>query len=667
MANQRVSEVLLRYKVDQASVNRVSSSFEELVTEIDSLNAELRAVGRDSSGGIGGLTRELPKAESGIESLQAEVVRLRKELLALDDVNVSPTVTVQGGGGVANGLGVVDQLGRVGSQIGGGLGGVGGQVGNAVNLVGDLAGAVSTLNPFLITGAVAIGGVSLAMSHLKEQSDAAREAAEARIAAEEAAIALSGSSLETRRARINQLESEMDAKRDFIYRRTLEIADIEAERLELWNNYFVAQTIGTFEFEAERVRLAADTATLTEKIADARDEIRDLNTEFQGLYPQVVQMESAIAGLVNGANLLAPALTNIAAGFTSLIDKARTLPGELAIAGEAEAARKASALAAAQAAQTARSDAYFKAATQTVVAQEALTKAQNAYTEAVNSSAVRISDINTKLQADLSAAETERQSALAEAARAAGDQRVKAEEDKNAEIARIQKRFNRSYEQAVGDRDALAAARAEQQRDDELDQTEDRYKAQLKTADDGLKAQQRTIEQRYNVQLQTVRAAAEAALRTEQQRAQAEINLRQQALQVAQVQLANALNLEAMTRATYYQQSIQAAVDWANQMRFLTLYGLTAPATGSTGGGGSGGRVLPTPLAEGGPAYAGRPYRVGENGPELFVPAQSGRIIPNGAAFTINVEGAQMGTIRAASRQQALAAFSGVLDRMGVA
>ena len=36
--------------------------------------------------------------------------------------------------------------------------------------------------------------------------------------------------------------------------------------------------------------------------------------------------------------------------------------------------------------------------------------------------------------------------------------------------------------------------------------------------------------------------------------------------------------------------------------------------------------------ATGGPVSPGRAYRVGENGPELFVPTSSGRVIPNGAA-----------------------------------
>lgn len=41
--------------------------------------------------------------------------------------------------------------------------------------------------------------------------------------------------------------------------------------------------------------------------------------------------------------------------------------------------------------------------------------------------------------------------------------------------------------------------------------------------------------------------------------------------------------------------------------------------------------------AMGGPVTGGSPYIVGEKGPELFVPGQSGRIIPNGAGSTINL------------------------------
>lgn len=47
-------------------------------------------------------------------------------------------------------------------------------------------------------------------------------------------------------------------------------------------------------------------------------------------------------------------------------------------------------------------------------------------------------------------------------------------------------------------------------------------------------------------------------------------------------------------------------------------------------------------MASGGPVMGGHPYFVGEKGPELFVPRQSGTIVPNGAAansITINIAG----------------------------
>jgi hypothetical protein len=53
--------------------------------------------------------------------------------------------------------------------------------------------------------------------------------------------------------------------------------------------------------------------------------------------------------------------------------------------------------------------------------------------------------------------------------------------------------------------------------------------------------------------------------------------------------------------------------------------------TGAVGGFIAGGNKIDY-RAEGGPVQAGRPYIVGEQGPELFMPSSSGSIIPNGGA-----------------------------------
>jgi hypothetical protein len=69
------------------------------------------------------------------------------------------------------------------------------------------------------------------------------------------------------------------------------------------------------------------------------------------------------------------------------------------------------------------------------------------------------------------------------------------------------------------------------------------------------------------------------------------------------------------------------------------IIGLVDPASGNI--------PIPVPidpriedsLAHGGPATAGRPYIVGEQGPELFIPNQSGTVMPNGGfGGNVNVD-----------------------------
>lgn len=59
-----------------------------------------------------------------------------------------------------------------------------------------------------------------------------------------------------------------------------------------------------------------------------------------------------------------------------------------------------------------------------------------------------------------------------------------------------------------------------------------------------------------------------------------------------------------------------------------------ARAAVSMGGVGGEGSMNIEARAEGGPVVSGRPYVVGERGPELFVPSSSGSIVPNGGGAT---------------------------------
>lgn len=80
------------------------------------------------------------------------------------------------------------------------------------------------------------------------------------------------------------------------------------------------------------------------------------------------------------------------------------------------------------------------------------------------------------------------------------------------------------------------------------------------------------------------------------------------------------------------QSILQDVVRLFTNQAFNSIFGMISGAIGS------GGAVAPTgslnfggPRAAGGPVSAGRTYLVGEKGPELFTPGQSGGITPNGA------------------------------------
>jgi hypothetical protein len=69
--------------------------------------------------------------------------------------------------------------------------------------------------------------------------------------------------------------------------------------------------------------------------------------------------------------------------------------------------------------------------------------------------------------------------------------------------------------------------------------------------------------------------------------------------------------------------------------------------------------MKPQPKAAGGAVSGGLPYWVGEIGPELFVPAQAGSIVPAGAAGAITINSHVTVNGHVLSHQQELARVVG--------
>jgi phage-related minor tail protein len=76
--------------------------------------------------------------------------------------------------------------------------------------------------------------------------------------------------------------------------------------------------------------------------------------------------------------------------------------------------------------------------------------------------------------------------------------------------------------------------------------------------------------------------------------------------------------------------------DMAKILAKQALLSIVSGIFSSVGGSGGTGFASIFGLAGGGTAQAGRPYVVGEKGPELFVPDRTGTVVPNGAGGSSN-------------------------------
>src|SRR5574338_1303910 len=97
--NNRTADVLLRYRVDNSSVNSVRASFDAVQSRIDNLQADLAGVGSSAQRGVTGLRQQFRTASTDVGRVQGDVESLRAELQRLDDVVVSPEVRVNRAGG----------------------------------------------------------------------------------------------------------------------------------------------------------------------------------------------------------------------------------------------------------------------------------------------------------------------------------------------------------------------------------------------------------------------------------------------------------------------------------------------------------------------------------------------------------------------------------------
>jgi hypothetical protein len=274
------------------------------------------------------------------------------------------------------------------------------------------------------------------------------------------------------------------------------------------------------------------------------DELRQLNVEEFQLNQQLIDQLQVLAP---SSKTVAQEVERLIARQAELIFQNQLLASEV----EPVVGARDREIAAAQALKD-QTDEYFEALTNTTKAQQELLDAQQAYNDVLAESDARLVEIAANLaEREAEAAET-RAERIEEVEERVGEQRAKRAEDLSKRIAKIERDFARSFTEAVGARDALAAEQAKQRRADALKDLQEGQTEQEKELEVSLQKQLKTIERNYEKQLDAARKAAEKSERQERARRDRELAIAQRAIDQADVQLRNAKNAELAIYQTHF-------------------------------------------------------------------------------------------------------------------
>lgn len=335
--DERILKVITRLESDQQAANKTKADIAAHKQALAALEQQQESLDRANADARSAETRLGQARESSTRSLlenRQAVVRAEQAMHDYESSIESAARAYEesvaranradgnrsGGGTGGSRLESVDRVGSVGSQVLSGLGQ--GEAANAAGLVGDLAGAFTTLNPAMLAVTATGAGVALIFSDIQRQMQHTREQGElfAKQQVENADLVASGATREDVLQRINNLRGASD----FITGQLEQLNDLRQQWDEVTDSAFGLGSAIEVMTDPEKRRRADEIAKAIEAITGQPVEnIDQLNEQIKALTAEGNTYQLSIANLQQLVKSGALSANNAAAAALALADADR--------------------------------------------------------------------------------------------------------------------------------------------------------------------------------------------------------------------------------------------------------------------------------------------------------------------------------------------------------
>lgn len=317
-------------------------------------------------------------------------------------------------------------------------------------------------------------------------------------------------------------------------------------------------------------RLIGENATLTnDQIADAQKEIEIQSLTKAQRQARIAEDERNIAILrdvAENGNLTGDAFNNLLAKIGVLRDDVDDLNEVMTTYADLLEREKQ----ARDNAKTAGQD-LLDAISREVEARQALYEIEQKQTEATAEAASKLQDALDDANLKRANAEADAEDRRSQIADDAAERRAEIEQDDADRRAEILKKFNTDYFNAVADRDALAAFKAKQTRDDDLSKQDKALRKQEEALDKSMAKQLASVQKALDKQLRSIQDGYDRQVREIGQALAKQLKALEGEKAQEQANLENSIQAQLTLQRNYY-SLVQQAQALHNAIVYKTIY-----------------------------------------------------------------------------------------------